>query len=190
MACPPAPTSTSVSSANRIATVNGRGDRTVALPRSIELPAIVHAHHDGKGSFAVSAIDAIGRRIAVLASALGPYDGTFPVGFVDPANRPTVSLRIVTCGPWQVDIGSARLAPLLGHGQAGIGDAVLAYRGPAATAHFTYRGRSRVIVNVYERGGLIPLVNTKGPYDGPISLVAGPAFIAVTTTGKWSMSIE
>jgi hypothetical protein len=47
-----------------------------------------------------------------------------------------------------------------------------------------------VIVNVYERGGLIPLVNTKGPYDGPISLVAGPAFIAVTASGKWSMSIE
>lgn len=45
-------------------------------------------------------------------------------------------------------------------------------------------------MNVYENGGLVPLVDTNGPYDGPISLLAGPLFIAVTTTGKWSIVIE
>jgi hypothetical protein len=45
-------------------------------------------------------------------------------------------------------------------------------------------------VNVYEHGGLLPLVDTEGPYDGPISLLPGPLFIAVITTGKWSMILE
>ena len=45
-------------------------------------------------------------------------------------------------------------------------------------------------MNLYENGGLVPVVDTKGPYDGPISLLPGPLFIAVTTTGKWSMIIE
>src|SRR4029077_19008592 len=124
----------------------------------------------------VSGVDSIGHRIAVLASSLGPYDGTFPVGFVEPANDRTAGLHVATREPWQLDIGSAVLAPPLRRGQAGVGDAVLAYRGPAARAHFTYRGRSRLIVNVYEKGGLIALVNTKGPFDGRISLVTGPSF--------------
>jgi hypothetical protein len=171
-------------------TIKGDGDRTVTLPAAVARPAIVHAHHAGNGSFVISGLDSLAHRTAVLVSSLGSYDGTFPVGFIDRADNPTVSLRIVTRGPWQIDIGSALLAPPLGRGRAGVGDTVVSYRGPAATAHLTYRGRSTLIVNMYENGGLIPLVNTKGPYDGPISLVTGPAFITVTTNGKWSMSIE
>jgi hypothetical protein len=171
-------------------TIKGVGDRTVALPAAVARPAIVHAHHDDKGSFVISGLDSLARRTAVLVSSLGPYDGTFPVGFVDRADKPTVSLRIVTRGPWQIDIGSALLAPALGRGRAGLGDAVVTYQGPPTTAHLIYRGRSTLIVNMYENGGLIPLVHTTGPYDGPISLVTGPAFITVTTTGNWSMRID
>jgi hypothetical protein len=173
-----------------VITIKGRDDLTVPLPAAVPLPAIVHAHHDGQGSFVVNGVDSLGQRSGVLASALGGYDGTFAVGFVEAANNPITRLRIVTQGPWQLDIGPAAYAPRLGHGRQGIGDTVLSYGGPRATVHLTYRGRARLIVNVYENGGLIPLVNTKGPYDGPISLIAGPLFIAVTTTGKWSMIME
>jgi hypothetical protein len=138
----------------------------------------------------VNGVDSLGQRTSVLASALGGYDGTFAVGFVEATNPPTTRLRVVTRGPWRLDIGPAADAPRLGRGLRGVGDTVLSYGGPGATVHLTYRGRARLIVNVYENGGLIPLVNTKGPYDGPISLIAGPAFIGVTTTGKWSMNIE
>jgi hypothetical protein len=162
------------------------------LPTSVSLPAIVHAQHDGSGGgFAVTGIDSLGRRTAVLASSLGSYNATFAVGFVDPADNPTTRLRVITSGAWQLDIASAGLfAPPLGSGRQGIGDTVLSYRGRGATVHVTYQGQGRLIVNVYEHGGVIPLVDTKGPYDGSISLIAGPAFIAVTTTGKWSMMIE
>jgi hypothetical protein len=160
------------------------------FPASVPLPAIVHARHGGNTAFVASGIDSLGRRTAILASARGFYDGTFAVGFVESANNPTTKLRIDTLGPWRIDIGPAALAPPLAGGRSGVGDAVLSYLGPAVTAHLTFRPKSRLIVNVYENGGLVPLVDTKGPYDGPISLLPGPLFIAVMTTGKWSMIIE
>lgn len=187
---PPASTSTIVSNANGVVTIKGRGSRAVALPAAVPLPAIVHAEHAGKSSFAISGLDATGRRTSVLATSLGTYDGTFPVGFVGQRGDPVVALRVSTRGTWQIDVGSALLAPQLGAGRSGVGDTVLAYDGPGATAHLTYGGRARLVVNMYDNGGLIPLVATTGPYDGPISLVAGPAFISVTTTGNWSMIIE
>jgi len=186
---PPAPSSTSVSTMNGVVTIRGRGDRTVPLPPSVPLPAIVHAHHDGTDNFAVLGVDSRGQRTAVLASSLGYYDGTFPLGFVEAAGDPTTSLRIVTTGPWRIDIGPAGLAPRLGRGVQGVGDAVLSYAGSGATVHLTYRGRAKLLVNVYDHGRVIALVDTKGPFDGPISLPAGPALIAVTTRGKWSMII-
>ena len=55
-----------------VATIKGRGEQTITIPASITLPAIAHAHHDGKESFVASDVDSIGHRIAVLASSLGP----------------------------------------------------------------------------------------------------------------------
>jgi hypothetical protein len=185
---PAAPSTTTVSTADGIVTIKGSGDVTVPLPSSVALPAIVHAHYAGTKIFLVSAVDAVGRRISVLANSLGSYEGTFPVGFVDQAAKPTRSLRVDTTGPWQLDIGSATKAHDLGAGLAGFGDTVLAYTGKATTAHLVYGGPGTLVVNMYENGGLIPLVHTKGAYDGPISLIAGPAFITVTTTGEWSIS--
>jgi hypothetical protein len=172
-----------------VVTIRGIGTVIVPLPASVPLPVIVHAHHDRKSAFIVSGIDAVGRRTSIFASARGFYDGTFAVGFVEESN-PTAQLRIDTHGAWRIDIGRAALAPPLGNGQAGVGDSVLSYGGPATTVHLIFRAKSRLIVNVYEQGGLLPLVDTKGPYDGPISLLPGPLFIAVITTGKWSMILE
>jgi hypothetical protein len=179
-----------MSATKDVVTIKGSGALNVPLPVSVPLPAIVHAHHDGRSAFVVSGIDSFGQRTAILASARGFYDGTFAIGFVEAANNPTKRLRIDTRGPWRIDIGRAALATPIGRGQAGVGDTVLSYTGAATTAHLTFRAKSRMIVNLYENGGLVPVVDTKGPYDGPISLLAGPLFIAVMTTGKWSMIIE
>jgi hypothetical protein len=170
-------------------TIKGSGTWTVPLPAGVALPAIVHAHHDGTNSFVVTGVDALGRRTSVFASARRAYEGTFAVGFVDVGN-PTTQLRVDTRGPWRLDVASAALAPPLGSGREGVGDAVLSYVGPAVTAHLAFRSDAKLVVNEYENGGVVPLADTKGPYDGPISLLQGPLFIAVTTTGKWSIMIE
>lgn len=170
-------------------TIRGRGPLTVPIPARVPLPAIVHAHHNGNNSFVVNGVDSLGQRTTVLASARGAYDGTFAVGFVDLGN-PTTKLQIDTRGPWRIDIANATVAPPLGAGREGVGDTVLSYDGPAVTAHLTFRSNAKLVVNEYENGGFVPLVDTNGPYDGPISLLPGPLFIAVTTTGKWSIMIQ
>jgi hypothetical protein len=185
---PPALSTTSVTNEKDYVTIKGSGSLTVPLPARVPLPAIVHAQHSGTNSFVVSGVDSSGQRTLVLAASRGAYNGTFAVGFVEPGN-PTAELRIDTVGPWRLDIGSASIAPALGTGRQGVGDTVLSYDGPAVTAHLTFRPKSRLVINEYENGGFVPLVDTTGPYDGPISLLPGPLFIAVTTTGKWSIMI-
>src|SRR6201999_4093515 len=122
---------------------------TVDLPASARPTAIVHAQYDGKGAFVVSAVNAGGRDIAVLAPSLGPYDGSFPVGFVDPRENPTTALRVDTTGAWHLDITEPKFAPeLTGGGVSGHGDAVLSYQGPATTAHVLYPGTSPFAISV------------------------------------------
>jgi hypothetical protein len=138
----------------------------------------------------VSAIDAQGGHLAVLAHSLGRYDGTFPVGFVNQKRDPVAGLKVETTGPWHLDIAKPTLAPeLTGSGVSGRGDAVLAYRGPQVKAHISYPGTSEFSVSTYAHGAVTMLVSTVGPYDSRIMLPAGPAFISVTAAGVWSMTL-
>jgi hypothetical protein len=192
---PPKITSTPVTNAagaaiGTVTAVDGTGNATVTLPASARPTAIVHAQYSGTGAFVVNSVDARGEHIAVLAQSLGAYDGTFAVGFVDQRANPTVALRVLTTGPWHLDIADAKLAPpLSGAGITGHGDAVLAYTGPAVTAHVVAGGASPFVISTYTGGEYIEVVRTVGPYDSRISLPAGPAFISVTAAGDWSMSL-
>ena len=137
---PPTITTTPVTAAGGkvvaiIAAVDGTDTTTMPIPANVGRPAIVHAKYDGAASFVIRALDARGRRIATLARSLGPYDGTFPVGFVNQSGNPVASLQVDTTGPWHLDITKPVLAPeLSGRGVSGHGDAVLAYKGPAVSA--------------------------------------------------------
>jgi hypothetical protein len=173
-----------------VTSVNGRGPATIALPASVGRPAMVHAQYGGTGRFVVNALDAQKQHLAVLAASVGAYTGTFPVGFVDPANRPTAFVRVITTGPWHLDIANPVLAPVLsGSGVSGHGDALLLYKGPSVAAHVTYPGITDFIVHAFDNGAESVLVSELGPVDRQITLPAGPAFISVTAAGDWSMSI-
>lgn len=172
------------------ASVAGSGSAQVAIPAGVGVPAIAHAKYGGTGSFTVSGLDAQGHHLAVLATSLGSYDGTFPVGFVGQANHPTTMLAVETTGPWHLDLANPVVAPeLRGAGVSGHGDAVLSYRGPATSAHFSYPGTSELTVSTFGGGRVTMLVKTVGPLDGPIALPAGPAFVSVTAAGDWSMTL-
>ena len=173
-----------------VTNVDGNGPATVPIPAAVGLPALVHAHYSGKSSFVVSSVNASGQHLAVLARSLGSYDGTFAVGFVEQRGNPTAALRVVTIGPWHLDIAKPVFAPTLsGSGVSGHGDAVLAYKGPEVEAHVIYRGAAGFTVATYAGGVVTMLVSTVGPYDGKITLPAGPAFVSVTADGDWSMSL-
>jgi hypothetical protein len=167
--------------------VDGSGERNVGLPANLSLPLIVHAHRAGPGSFVVRGIDASGKDTQVLASALGAYDGTFAVGFVDSCALPTVGLKVESTGRWHLDIADARLAHAYGAGVAGKGDSVLSYVGSATKARVTYAGHARFNVTTYGSSGPKLLARSTGAYRGTVLLPRGPIFIAVTADGAWAI---
>jgi hypothetical protein len=166
--------------------VDGVGDRTVGLPAALSLPVIVHARHKGKTSFVVSTVDVTGKDVHVLASALGKYDGTFPVGFVDECATPTAALHIATKDPWHLDISSPVNAPTFATGVAGKGDAVFVYVGKAVSAEVSYKGGKRFSVVLYAAAGPRVLAQSAKAYTGKVSLPKG-ALIAVAADGDWSI---
>ena len=183
-------TSTGGTRVGTLTAIDGNGPATVDLPASARPTAIVHAQYEGNDAFIVSGVNAAGRDTAVLAQSVGPYDGSFPVGFVDPVKNPTTALRVDTTGAWHLDITEAKFAPeLSGGGVSGHGDAVLSYRGPQTPAHVIYPGTSPFAISTYANGQVTRLASAVGPYDRKITLPAGPAFISVTADGDWSMSL-
>ncbi len=168
--------------------VDGSGERNVGLPANLSLPLIVHAHRAGSGTFVVRGIDASGKDTQVLASALGAYDGTFAVGFVDDCALPTVGLKVESTGRWHLDIADARLAHGYGAGVAGKGDSVLSYLGKATKARVTYAGHARFNVTTYGADGPKLLARATGAYRGAVLLPRGPIFIAVTADGAWTIA--
>jgi len=173
-----------------VATVEGNGNATVALPASVGLPAIVHAQYSSAGKFVVTAVDPQGHFLSILAQSFGNYDGTFPVGFVDQHNAPTRSLSMAAGGSWRLDVTEARFAPrLAGAGVNGVGDAVVSYTGPQVTAVVDDPGTSTFTVETFAHGVVDVLTDAVGPFQRQITLPAGPAFISVTAAGDWSMKL-
>jgi hypothetical protein len=185
--CSTGTTTPSASPATTVVPIEGSGDRQVGLPGNLSLPLIVHARHDGSGSFVVRGVDASGNDMQVLGTALGTYDGTFAVGFVDACATPTVALHVATTGRWHLDIADARLAPRFVNGVAGKGDSVLSYIGKAAKALMTYTGRSRFDVTTYGAEGPKLLARSTGAFRGIVSIPTGPVFIAVTADSAWTI---
>jgi hypothetical protein len=159
----------------------------VTLPAGISLPEIVHARYNGPGTFVVKSRTADGIDSAVLVASNGNYDATFPVGFVDPRCSPTAALDIVATGAWHLDIASAERAPHFTTGLRGIGDAVLAYCGPAIRAHIKHDTKSSFVLRTF---GSAEMQFARGAEltDTTVEIPAGPLFIAVTTTGAWSIA--
>jgi hypothetical protein len=173
--------------ATTVVSVDGADDRNVGLPANLSLPLIVHARHRGSGTFVARGIDAVGKDTQVLATALGAYDGTFAVGFVDDCANPTVGLHVESKGRWHLDFADARLAHRYDTGVAGKGDSVLSYVGNAAKARVTYAGHARFNITTYGADGPKLLARSTGAYRGTVLLPRGPIFIAVTADGAWTI---
>ncbi len=187
-ACTPPTTATNATTSNQVVPVDGTGEQTVPIPRDVALPAIVYARYTGRGTFAVNSQPADGVDRVVLVASKGAYDGTFPVGFVDEKCAPTTALHVEASGPWHLDIANASLAPRLKKtGIAGVGDAVLAYRGRKARFRVSHSGSSSFVLRTYGSSNLT-FTRGRGAANGIVTLAAGPLFVAVTTVGDWSIA--
>src|SRR5262249_42660915 len=130
-----------------------------------------------------------GTDTGVLALSNGSYDGTFPVGFVDPRGAPTTALDISASGPWHLDVAPAALAPRLTTGLSGTRDAVLAYDGLAARFRVRHGGRMPFVLRTF--GATDRRFATVGDsVDEPVDIPAGPLFVAVASPGVWSITAD
>jgi hypothetical protein len=198
--CSPEPSGTPAVAPTTVVPLSGVGDRNVGLPGELPLPLLVHARHDGPESFVVSGVDASGNATQVFASALGKYDGTFAVGFVDACANPTTALHVAATGKWHLDFANAKLAPKYDNakGVKGKGDAVLSYIGARTSVRITYAGTTSTdprlrksdafAVRTFGAKGPGLLVQSIGFSTGTVVLAAGPVFIAVTAQGAWTIS--
>ena len=173
----------------KVVPITGTGDQTVGLPGDIPLPLLVHARHDGADAFVVNGVDASGKATQVFATALGPYDATFAVGFVDACAAPTSALHIATKSKWRLDIANAGLAPRYDNakGVAGKGDAVLSYVGAGTKVRITYSGTARFDVTTYGNKGPELLAHSVGAFQNTVTLPHGPVFVAITAQGAWTI---
>ena len=173
----------------KVEPITGTGDQTVGLPGDIPLPLLVHARHDGPDAFVVNGVDAAGKATQVFATALGKYDGTFAVGFVDACASTTTALHVATKSAWRLDIANAGVAPRYDNakGVAGTGDAVLSYVGPGARVRITYAGPARFDATTFGTKGPGVLAHSVGPFAVTVTLVPGPVFLAITAQGKWTI---
>ena len=182
-------TSTTVKDSGPVVGIDGDGAKVVALPSSLTLPEIVHARYTGGGSFVVKSRGAKGTDTGILAVASGEYDGTFPVGFVDARGAPTTALDIQASGPWHLDVAPASLAPRLNSGVSGTGDAVLAYDGPKARFRIRHAAKVPFVLRTFGATDL-RFARVGDSVDTPVDIPAGPLFVAVTSSGVWSITAD
>jgi hypothetical protein len=123
-----------------------------------------------------------------LVNTTDPYSGTV---LMDTDSGNTTQLQVTAVGPWNITISELQSATPLNPGvNAGVGDSVLLYQGSRGVAAITGNAAGRYFgVSVYTSTERDSLVNTTDPYTGSVPMPAGPALIAVTGEGDWTINV-
>jgi hypothetical protein len=141
--------------------------------------------NDASRYFGVQGIDGDGD---TLVNTTDPYSGTV---LMDTDSGNTTQLQVTAVGPWNITISELQSATPLNPGvNAGVGDSVLLYQGSRGVAAITGNAAGRYFgVSVYTSTERDSLVNTTDPYTGSVPMPAGPALIAVTGEGDWTINV-
>ncbi len=122
---------------------------------------------------------------SLFVNTIGAYSGTVVMNF---QSETTAALKITSTGAWRIEIRNPLTAPQFAGTAVGHGDNVVAYLGGAAIGAIHNSGGENFAVTEYSAAGSPNLlVNEIGAYDGNQPLSAGPTFIAVQSTGSWSI---
>ncbi len=167
---------------------SGTGDSVVSITKpggTTGTVLVTVTGNDAGRYFGVEAIDGDGD---TLVNTTDPYTGTV---LMDTASGNTTQLQVTAVGPWNITISELQSAPRLNAGaNAGSGDAVLLYQGPRGVAAVTGNAEGRYFgVSLYTATGRDSLINTTDPYTGSVPLPAGPAVVAMTSSGDWTINV-
>lgn len=166
----------------------GTGDDVLSITKPASdgpVVATIKGNAGGVNNFAVQGMD--GDK-DLLVNTTDPYSGST---LMDIQGGTTTQLQVTATGPWSITLSDPRSAPALNPGaNSGTGDTVLVYRGGTSKAAITGgTGVSNFAVIEYNDSGENLMVNETNPYQGTVPLAAGPAIVAVTATGPWSMAV-
>jgi hypothetical protein len=166
---------------------SGSGNRIVPVANPGDGLGVATFSHDGASNFAVQALDANAQPIGVpIIERVGAYQGTVVV----PSG--TAAFNITADGAWQfVDNAPGAARPFDGRNDQGAGDDVMFYDGDPANARITFDGDGPFVVRSFANNGAVDeLVNQDpGPYDNSVGF-PGPALVAVTGAGNWTISLR
>ena len=102
----------------------------------------------------------------------------------------TSTLTVKATGSWKITVASGLASAKRAEANvSGHGDDVVLLTGSFRKASITNKGGSNFVVQAYERSSSVPnlAVNTIGGYSGTVA-IDGPAVLAITSTGDWTVA--
>lgn len=168
---------------------SGKGDDVVALPEG-HGRLVLSATHDGRSNFSIEGLDADMQMTSLAVNVIGKYSGSVLIN--DFGNAGDVkALKISADGAWTIALLDVSQLRTFADTLTGKGDEVAAYLGNAGVAAFTHTGESNFAVKEFAQddtfGSL--LVNEIGSYQGRVPLNGGPALVAISADGNWTVSV-
>jgi len=169
-------------------TGQGSGNQA-SVPVTIPGGAIGIAHitsNGGSGAFTVQPLDSSNNAIGgPIVDRQAGYQGNVVV----PAG--TVAFEITADGTWAFEINAPGAARTFdGRNDQGNGDDVVFYDGDPTTAHITFGGDGPFVVSSFANNGAVDQLvdEAAGPYDDSVGF-PGPALVAVSGDGRWTISL-
>lgn len=155
---------------------------------------VAEIEHQGEGHFAVTAHNAAGESLGLLANTSGPHRGA---ALVRARAGETIYYEIKAGGAWQITTRLPDPTSARGPGSVeGVGDDVVVLRLDQGRAVFgmTHQGEGHFAVKLHELSGrpLNLLANESGVYQGRASesVGAGLYLLEIKAGGPWRVDIE
>jgi hypothetical protein len=153
----------------------------------------VTATHTGTGNFSIVGLDAQNATTGDLAvDNVGDYNGTTAFG-LGTNGTPLVNLKVTASGQWTIKLSPVSAAPILTSGATGKGDAVYQWTGKETTWTISNTGGAGNFAVINHGSGAFGddlLVEVFGPYNGSVSVPAGPAVTTIQSDGTWSITFS
>jgi hypothetical protein len=183
-AAPAAPGAPAAPAASAPTTYTGKGDDVVTIKKDAGPGIVTFECAKCSGN---TVLQSDGSE-SLLVNTIGSYSGRRLIDATD--GSVTSTLTVKATGSWKITVASGLASANAGDTSvSGRGDDVAMLTGKISKAAITNKGgQSNFVVQAYGSSGFPDLaVNTIGGYSGTVP-IHGPAVLAITSTGNWTVT--